>query len=297
MNRFLLLSIISTSALLLSGCADLNHAYQTVSTSVKSTVENITTPSQRSATTENLLTTDNVSKNCPHIEVINELASLSEFSDITQPKEYNLVSRVQIQKGASNCIYSAGNVRVDVKLILESVLGQQGQQTGAPSFTYPFFVAVTDQNNNILAKEVFSAAITHKDGELRQTYFENLRQIIPIETRADGKRHKILVGFQLSDDQLAYNRATLALPLSVDNGADINAVNDAVIEAVPQEINGPIQDVQTLNVPANGAPIQITEDSAQQLAEEVVKQEQDQAIINLNKRSQNKIPVEIAPPF
>jgi len=119
MKKFLLLSILSLPAFLLSGCADLNHAYKTVSTSVKSTVDNITTPKTRAATTENLLTADNVSQNCPNVQIINELSSLNEFSDITQPKDYNLISRVQLQEGANNCIYSAGNVRVDIKLILE----------------------------------------------------------------------------------------------------------------------------------------------------------------------------------
>jgi len=283
MKKFLLLSILSLPAFLLSGCADLNHAYKTVSTSVKSTVDNITTPKTRAATTENLLTADNVSQNCPNVQIINELSSLNEFSDITQPKDYNLISRVQLQEGANNCIYSAGNMRVDIKLILESVIGPQGQKATNPSFTYPFFVAVVDQENNILAKEVFSAAITHTNGALRQTYVENLRQIIPIETRADGKKHKILAGFQLSDDQLAYNRATLALPTSVENQKIQIDLNQAYIDGNPQDINGQSFD----------APQVLT--NANSMAEEAIQQ--DPRIIDLNNRSKNQIPVEIVPPF
>lgn len=280
MNRFLLLSI-SIATLSLSACADINQAYNTLSNSVRSGVDKMSVTNNRAATTENLLSADNVTKNCPQVQVIDELSSLSDFSDISQQKDYNLISRVQLQEGASNCIYSAGNVRVDVKLVLESVLGTQGQaMDSAPSFTYPFFVAVTDAQNNILAKEVFSAAVNYTDNELRHTYFENLRQIIPITNRSDGMRHKILVGFQLTDEQLAYNRRTLSLPTRVQNEViETQAVMDAQTDNVVSVTTDGI--VPSENAQATEAPLSLN----------------DKVIMELHNRAQTQPPVKSAPPL
>lgn len=272
------------SALTLSSCADLNQAYDTMKRSVRSAVNDVSTTDTNAATTENLLSADGVTKNCPQVQVIGELSSLSQFSDVSQPKDYNLISRVQLQEGASNCIYSAGNVRVDVKLILESVLGAKGQALGvaAPSFKYPFFVAVADENNNVLAKEMFTAPVNYRADALRHTYFENIRQIIPIESRMAGPRHKILVGFQLNDAQLAYNRATLALPTRIENGAEekpLSAENIVSIQA---------NDKLTV-------PTATPENSAQ--ATQAPLNLNDKVIMELNQRSQNAMPVKSAPPL
>lgn len=272
MKRSLLLSTI-IGAFLLSGCADINNAYDTLSSSVRTTIGSISSSDEkRPATTENLLNADYVAKNCPQVQIIGELSSLSDFADLTQQKDYNLISRVQVQEGASNCIYSAGNVRVDVKLIFESVLGPRGQELSgiAPTFQYPFFVAVADKDNNILAKEVFTATVNYTGDALRQTYFENLRQIIPIQDRYEGPQHKILVGFQLNDQQLTYNRATLALPVRVNNQTSPQEMLKIEPVTPPEE-----------TTQATQAPLSLN----------------DKVIVDLQNRANNQLPVDGTPPL
>lgn len=146
---------------------------------------------------------------CPQVKVVDELSSLSEFSDLSSPADYNLVSRVNLSESASNCTYDGQNAVVDLKLVFDSKIGAKGRAKpgDTPTFSYPFFVAVTDENSNIKAKEVFAASVTYAAGEDQHTYYENLRQIIPVENGMEGSKFKVLVGFQLSPDQLRYNRA------------------------------------------------------------------------------------------
>ena len=43
----------------------------------------------------------------------------------------------------------------------------------------------------------------------KHEYFEKLRQIIPIKSKDIASYYKIMVGFQVTPDQLEYNRANL----------------------------------------------------------------------------------------
>ena len=91
-------------------------------------------------------------------------------------------------------------------------LGPQARAASGqkPFFSHPFFVAITSDNGDILAKEIFAASLTYPAGADSQTYTERLRQVIPIDNRDRGANYKVLVGFQLTPDQLAYNRKKLA---------------------------------------------------------------------------------------
>lgn len=148
---------------------------------------------------------------CPKVEIVDELSALTEFSDISNPVDYNVISRVHLAQVESTCRYNERNVMIDLKLAFEGELGQKGRvrNNDKPFFSYPFFVAVVAPDNNIMAKEVFAAPITYNRQESKHTYYESLRQIIPIERKVLGQKYKLMIGFQLSPDQLAYNRANM----------------------------------------------------------------------------------------
>lgn len=148
---------------------------------------------------------------CPRVKVVNELSALSEFTNMENPRENEMISRAHVAAVDSTCQYGPRSVTVDVQLAFESMLGPHGrvQSSDKPFFSYPFFIAVSEPNGEILAKEIFSASITFQPGENQQNYMEKLRQIIPVPNQARGGRYQVLVGFQLSDEQLRYNRGVI----------------------------------------------------------------------------------------
>ncbi len=152
-----------------------------------------------------------ISSNCPTVEIVEELSMINEYIDISDPQSYNLVSSANLMQAESSCSYSGKSATVDIKLAFESRIGMRGRlkDKDRPFFSYPFFVAVTSPDGSILAKEIFSASVTHSSGQNSQTYYESMRQIIPIIDPARGSRYKVLIGFQLSQDQLNQNRAAL----------------------------------------------------------------------------------------
>lgn len=145
---------------------------------------------------------------CPQVELVSDLSSLSDFTNPNKPVEKNLISRVNLNSAASTCKLASKSAIVDLTLIFDGVLGKKGRQKSSdkPFFSYPFFVAVTAPNGKIMAKEIFAASLTYGANENKHTYFEKLRQIIPIKNKVHANRYKVLIGFQVTPDQLAYNR-------------------------------------------------------------------------------------------
>lgn len=145
---------------------------------------------------------------CPQVEIVDDLSSLSDFTTPKNTVKSNLISRVDLKSAESACKLASKSAVVDLKLIFQGTLGPKGRQRNSdkPFFSYPFFVAVTSPSGKIMAKEIFAASLTYGANEKTHTYYEELRQIIPISRKESANRYKILIGFQVTPDQLAYNR-------------------------------------------------------------------------------------------
>lgn len=200
MKQFKLL-MVSCGLLALGGC-------QTFDAMMRD-IESINIPAMNTtkAQTEELT----YSGNCPRVDVVEELRNLVEFDNQNAPSKNNITSTVTIADAKSSCTYDQRSVTMDLKLVFNGALGPIGQINNGDkrSFSYPFFVAVTTAGGEILAKEIFAAGMTYEPGQTTQTYYESMRQIIPVETTDSGSNYKILIGFQLGPDQLAYNRAEI----------------------------------------------------------------------------------------
>ncbi len=158
---------------------------------------------------------------CPQVEIVDDLSSLSDFTSPQKMTKDNLISRVDLSSAESTCKLASTSAIVDLKVVFSGKLGPKARQKSSdkPFFSYPFFIAVTAPSGKIMAKEIFSASLTYDSKENSHAYFENLRQIIPIASKEQAKNYRILVGFQLSPEQLTYNRENM-VPIASAEAAE-----------------------------------------------------------------------------
>ena len=69
----------------------------------------------------------------------------------------------------------------------------------------PFYVAITDVAENIIAKETFGSKLEFQQSRRRIGMVEEISQKIPLAGRRPSE-YEILVGLQLNADQLEFNR-------------------------------------------------------------------------------------------
>jgi hypothetical protein len=77
--------------------------------------------------------------------------------------------------------------------------------------TLPYFVALVDPAQHVLMERSFEVPIQFLPGEgFRRTPPEKITVDLPIRDRASATGYSVIVGFQLTPDQLAFNRSVRA---------------------------------------------------------------------------------------
>lgn len=145
---------------------------------------------------------------CPPVSVRPDLKQLVEFTDPEKPTDATKVSEVTILGVQNTCRIENGGLVMQLDISLYGETGPKGRMKPGdkPSFAYPYFVAVTDETGNVVSKEIFAASLAYgKDqNDINQT--ESVFQTMPFPDAAAGKSYNVIVGLQLTSDQLAYNQ-------------------------------------------------------------------------------------------
>tara|TARA_R110000868_G_scaffold76499_2_gene219891 strand:- start:36451 stop:37014 length:564 start_codon:yes stop_codon:yes gene_type:complete len=107
----------------------------------------------------------------------------------------------------SLCSYS-GERPILANLELDMGFGR-GPAAVGESHTYEYFVAVTRRDTAVIAKEVFPVTVRFNAGQDRVFRTETIDAISIPRANADtsGINFEILVGFELTPEELAFNRS------------------------------------------------------------------------------------------
>lgn len=203
--------LVFASLIALGGCStleglktDLTSGFQTVSTKVADVVDPDAERKKQPV----------YDGSCPQVSVRPDLRRLVEFYDPDKASEASRISEVTIANVSNVCRIENGALVMQIDLSLEGKTGPKARvkPTDKPSFAYPYFVAVTDPQGNVLSKEIFAASIAYgaAQNELKQT--ESIFQTMPFPDKTIGQSYSVVVGFQLTPEQLAYNQAVPATP-------------------------------------------------------------------------------------
>lgn len=178
---------------------DLSNVGQSVSTKVDSLKADDTTPAST-------IVNDG---GCPPISVDPQLSTMSEFYDPDKPTAGTEVSTINLSGTKSACNIDGEYLEVQIELSFDGELGPKAKRKSGdrPFFAYPYFIAVTDKDDNELAKELFAASVTYESNQEKIQLVETIRQRLPLEDNGSLPAYQIKIGFQLSDEQLFHNAA------------------------------------------------------------------------------------------
>lgn len=147
---------------------------------------------------------------CPKVGVLADASQLVEFSGAAGDVG-GVVYRANIVNAAIRCQYTKR--WVDLTLILQ-FHAVRGPSSLGRAYQFRYFVAVTDPSENILAKEVFKLPLQFPSAENEAVLRDKVERIrIPMKKKRKetGMAYQVLVGFDLTPDQVIYNRVNLGL--------------------------------------------------------------------------------------
>lgn len=136
---------------------------------------------------------------CPQTAIVRELERVQDFGHDTPGRE-NLVAEGLLRGVKGSCHYrDEGGVDVDFAVRMAAA---RGPRLGGDHVSFPFFVAVADPSKDILSKEMMTAEFRFSGKDKIAEHEETLHVFIPADKDADAAWYQVLIGFQLSEDQL-----------------------------------------------------------------------------------------------
>jgi len=140
---------------------------------------------------------------CPPVGTPAPLDAFTQFEpgggqDLTQVRFSGQLARVQ-----SACEYD--ETGVDMDLAIQLVV-ERGPADRSRQVDLQYFVAIEDGPGNIIAKQIFDVAVPFEGNSRRRARLEEISVRIPAPAENGFKRTRVLVGLQLTQDQLDYNR-------------------------------------------------------------------------------------------
>lgn len=147
---------------------------------------------------------------CPRISILGDAATITKFRpgpgrDLTDVLYEGVVTNV-----TGRCTYANGGkganraLSMKVVLVIEAARGPANRD-GRAAFSY--FVGITDSSRNVLNKERFNVRMLFPGNRTRLVITDNPVTLeIPVKAGQSGRDFTIFVGFQLSREDLEYNR-------------------------------------------------------------------------------------------
>lgn len=209
--RLAAFALLLSVGLSLSACDTVQTGMNNGYASVKQAMQNFrplenTQPSP--AATQIAETSTQSASGCPTVRIVQDLNQVHQFVDGENPDPAQAVSSIRMTNVQDQCAVVKGNMVIDMTLAFEGQVGPKARAKSGdkPGFAYPYFIAITNNQGSIIAKEVFAVTLAYESGRDIETHVEQVRQMIPV-AGMDQENYKVLIGFQLSEQELAFNRA------------------------------------------------------------------------------------------
>lgn len=151
---------------------------------------------------------------CPQTAIVHELSRVMEYAE-SSTEHKDLPAVATMHSISSECRYSDSSLELDLIINIAAI---KGQRQNEDDFSVPFFVSVVDTTGKIISKESMTTTFAFASSDLENPapimQQEDIHVSIPLTSQTVGEEYRILVGFQLTADQLATNRKIEADRLS-----------------------------------------------------------------------------------
>jgi hypothetical protein len=144
---------------------------------------------------------------CPFVKTLYDASRYVEFKGDAREASANVGFTGEIENISAGCEYKdAEPIKVTMDILFE--LGKGPQATGNQK-TYRYWIAVTDRNRDIIARQEFDLPVTFPAGKDRVSMTDSINNIvIPRGSMTtSGANFEVLIGFDVTPQMAAFNGA------------------------------------------------------------------------------------------
>lgn len=141
---------------------------------------------------------------CPGLAVLRDTGRITEYRPGAGRDLLDVRYTVDIADVRATCKYDDLTLRMSVAIDL---IFTRGPAAEGAAMRVPYFVAVTKGEDEILAKRIFDSEIEFPESRRRAGVREEVDQTIQLLPDESAAAYEIIIGLQVSEDQLQRNRA------------------------------------------------------------------------------------------
>ena len=138
---------------------------------------------------------------CPEVEVLPGADTITIFREGQGRDLVDVRFEGVIVPVSGECQYVDDDTAVVVDLILQ-IGATKGPAAESQTEEFPFFVAIAETSGKIIAKKIFYSPIEIAEGRRRGAIQEEIEQRIPLKGLKTGGDYVIIMGFQLTKEQM-----------------------------------------------------------------------------------------------
>ena len=151
---------------------------------------------------------------CPATAVLSDAATVAKLRPGVagaMAKGTDVSFQAQMSQARLDCNYNRAENKLAISVKF-AVKASRGPAATAANPQLPYFVAIVDSDNNVLVKNVYNSQ-PQMEGRTNNTYTETVSDLpVPLAMDRRPSDYEILTGFQLTPDELAYNRIPRTIP-------------------------------------------------------------------------------------
>lgn len=145
---------------------------------------------------------------CPNVTVVPSAENITIFREGPGRDLVDVTFEGSIEPVSGECEYQDDESLVVTEMVMR-INATKGPAASSQAQEFPFFIAISDWNRRILSKKVFKSPVEVPEGKRRGTVQEEIVHRIPVISGRSGADYTILIGFQLTREQLQYNQKTV----------------------------------------------------------------------------------------
>ncbi len=142
---------------------------------------------------------------CPNVSILPGAETITVFRQGPGRDLVDVTFEGSIEPLKGECAYEDDESLIAAELFLQ-INAVKGPAASSNQVSLPFFISIVDRDKRVLSKRVFDSPIVIPEGKRRGAALEEMIQRIPVLSGRDGRDYTIVLGFQLTGEQLEYNR-------------------------------------------------------------------------------------------
>lgn len=150
---------------------------------------------------------------CPNYYILEDAANLTQFQEGPGRDIIDVVARARIGEMQLGCLSDietdtdSGKMVIDVSPVIAAEMGPANATNTA---TLPYFVVVTDPDKNILYREPLSVRVSFEGNKTQIILIAPPTSIeLPITPKIRNDYYRVYSGFELTKEQVEYNRKAI----------------------------------------------------------------------------------------